>query len=41
MRDNRRPRVAESLIEVPTAEEASEYAGLKSGEIDVDQVEYL
>lgn len=41
LRDNRKGRVAPSLIKEATAEEAKEYEGLKSIEISQEQAEYV
>lgn len=41
LRDNSAPRVVESLVKAPTAEQETEAAGLKFIDIDIHQVEYL
>lgn len=41
LKDHSKKDVAESLYETPTEEEKKEYAGLKSIEIELEQVEYL
>jgi 3'-phosphoadenosine 5'-phosphosulfate synthase len=41
LRDNSVPRIVQSLIVPPTAEEETEFASLKSIDLDIHQVQYL
>lgn len=41
LKNNARKEVAQSLYETPSEAETQEYNGLKTIEIDIEQVEYL